>query len=98
MIRYIIFISILMIILSFFIFIKLTFNEIEINIKKKYIKRQETIEYMIMYENNNIYKMSSCFWRLNHNPIDLWNNVIEGQKYRIEYYGFNQSILNYYYQ
>ena len=77
-------------------FYKLTKKTKSIIIKKKYIKKHEIIEYMIIDEDNITYKMSSLPWN-KENASNVWTKMIDNKKYKINYYGINMPKLNYYY-
>lgn len=94
MIEYMIVSSIFLIGLSYYSFYKLTIKKKDITILKKYNLKYDDTHYMIIDNNENIYKISSCFWKLKDNQMDLWNKIEENKKYRITYYGFDITTLN----
>ena len=95
---YIIIGSILLIGLVYYSFYRLTLKQKDIKIIKKYINKQDGIEYMIIDEKGKTFKISKCFWKLKNNPSELWDIAKEGKMCRIEYYGLDVSTLNLYYE
>ncbi len=98
MFQYIVYGTLLTTILGIYTFYKMTVVDIEIKIKKKYIKRYNKIEYIIMDSNSKIYKISPYFLKQNLNLDELWKNIYEGNNYRVKHFSINMPILNFYHQ
>lgn len=70
---------------------------IAIEVKDKYIKRDNKSDiYIIVDTDNNTYQISDLFWIGKFNSTDLYNELEIGQAYFIEVTGIRNQFLSWY--
>lgn len=70
---------------------------IAIEVKDKYIKRDNKSDiYIIVDTDNNTYQISDLFWIGKFNSTDLYNELEIGQAYFIEITGIRNQFLSWY--
>lgn len=70
---------------------------IAIEVKDKYIKRDNKSDvYMVVDSDNNTYQISDLFWIGKFNSTDLYNELEIGQAYFIEITGIRNQFLSWY--
>jgi hypothetical protein len=83
----------LLIIINF----SLTKFEKEITIKKKYIRpRRKSVSYMIIDENDILYKVNNLWFIGDFNRAEDWAKVNVNGKYNVKGYGFRFPFLDIY--
>ena len=76
----------------------LTTFEKTITIKKKYTRTRGNSgdSYFVVDETNTIYQVNNLFYTFDFNRAEDWNNLEEGQTYKIKGYGFRVGVLDMY--
>lgn len=96
----ILFISFFSFLLLHYFYFYLTLTNITIFVKKKYISKINGINYyFICDDNNKLYTIGFCLWKLiifESIYKKNWELVEENKKYTISIYGFNIPFINNY--